>query len=129
MCDVEENLIKFDEPVAQTDKNRVKYKVQVLLGKYHKNVTVECYGSGSQGSRIRNAFTGVYYTDACYKVGSIYDDILFKIIDSTAVDGRREPLMLYYDNPEQYERHQYAILSQQTKQAWTDKQLEAKKRI
>jgi hypothetical protein len=123
MYEVEENIIHFDEPLVKTDKNRVKHKVQVLSGKYYKNVIVESYGSGCQGSRIRNAFTGIYYPDACYKVGSIYDDILFKIIDSTAVDGRREPLMLYYDNPEQYERHQHATLSQQTKQAWTDKQL------
>lgn len=126
MCDVEENLITFDVPVTQSDKNFVKYKLQVPSGKYYKQATIECYGSGGQGTRIRNAFTGTYY-DSCYKVGSLYDDVLFKIIDSTAINGRRDPLMLYYDSPEQYERHQYTTLSQENKQRWNDRQLETKK--
>jgi len=127
MGDTEENLITFVEQVTQTDKNYVKYKLPLLSGKYYKQVTIECYGSGGQGTRIRNAVTGAYYNEPCYKVGSLYDDILFKIIDSTALNGRTDPLMLYYDTPEQYERHQYTTLSQQNKQRWVDKQFETKK--
>ena len=95
-------------------------------GKYHKHITVENYGSGSHRTLIRNAVTGARYD---ILVGSIDEDILFKVIDASGRNGRREPLMLYYDSPEQYEKHHLTIVSTEVKQIWLNKSLKAQQRL
>ena len=90
-----------------------------------KNITV--YASGSQGTTIRNACTGIKI--AGYKVGSVDEDFLFSVIISCSeIPGRREPLVLFYDSPEQYERHLFSIIQQHEKREWVEKFLAAKRR-
>jgi hypothetical protein len=84
-------------------------------GKFYKRVTIECYGSGQIGSRVRNAVTGQYYP---YVVGNREEDVLFKVIDAVGRDGRKDPIMLYYDSPEQYENHQFVTVGQVVKETW-----------
>ena len=93
-------------------------------GKYYKNVTIECYGSGQIGCRIRNAVTGQYTP---YLVGSMDEDLFFTVSDCVGRNGRKDPLHLYYDTPEQYENHQFTNLSQEIKQKWYNKNLAARK--
>lgn len=83
---------------------------------------IHCYGTAGLGSKIRNAVSGTYYN---YNVGSVYEDLLFKVIDSTGRNKRRDPLMLYYDNPEQYERHKHVRVSQESKDRWHKKHMTA----
>ena len=92
-------------------------------GKYYKNVTIECYGSGQVGSRIRNAVTGQYTP---YLVGSVNEDLFFTVSDCVGRNGRKDPLQLYYDTPEQYENHQFIILRQEIKQKWYAKNFAAR---
>ena len=80
-----------------------------------KQVVIEYYSSGPTGSNIRNAQTGVYTKDI---VGSKYEDLYFKV---TIANGKL--LTLYYDSPEQYERHQREKLSQETKEQWFKKRM------
>lgn len=77
--------------------------------------------------RIVNAKTGCVYP---YCNGSFEELQLYKVIDSTAMcdaNGfllsrsdpvNKEPNFLYYDNPEQFMRHQRVILSQERVGKW-----------
>ena len=107
---------EVSDAVKRLDKNYEKYIIPFnnswTDGKYYKKITIENYGSG-----IRNAVTGVRYN---FIVGTAEQDLFFKVIDSTGRNGRREPLMLYYDSPEQYENHHFTTISQEVKQQWVE---------
>lgn len=104
------------------DPRYEKYKIYINKtwhdGKYSKYATIENYGSGSQGSLIRNAITGNKYN---IQVGQKIENMLFKVIDSTGRYGRKEPLILYYDSPEQYENHHFVSVSPEIKKRWHEK--------
>jgi hypothetical protein len=113
------------------DKNYDVYSVPCVPfktkdNKWVKKVNIHSYGSAGLGSNIRNAVTGAYYN---YTVGSANEDFLFKVIDSTGRNNRRDPLMLYYDNPEQYEKHKHTQVSQKSKERWHKKYLRALERL
>lgn len=116
--------------VKNSDKYYEKYvlpveKVLVNGEIYKSRRTIEKYGSGQVGSRIRNAVTG---SRTGYLVGSVDEDLFFKVSDTYGRNGRREPLMLFYDSPEQYENHTFNILDERVKDAWHKKMLEVRKR-
>lgn len=122
---------KAAEDVRKLDKYYEKYSIQVKPyidknGRRRDRMFIENFGSGSTGTLIRNAVTGAKYT---FTVGSLDEDVLFKVIDSAARNRRREPLMLYYDSPQQYENHHHTTVSQDTKQQWYDRSLSAQKRL
>ena len=81
--------------------------------------------------RIRNAITGLWYRDdhpKCkYLVGSRQEDLFFKVRNSTGEseicnhENRKNTYLLFYDSPEQYERHQKTTLSQLEKEKWQEK--------
>ena len=76
------------------------------------------------GVTIRNAATGYFESDymgkPMYKVGSIDEDLFFRV--SLSVNGvGPDPRKLFYDNPEQYERHFRTTISNETKEKWTNK--------
>jgi hypothetical protein len=81
------------------------------------------------GVTIRNALTGIYQN---YKVGRREEDLFYKVVMATGEgrDGKlsQEPNQLFYDYPEQYERHWGASVSEETKSAWYEKmrKMEAK---
>ena len=126
------------DSIKRLDKNYEKYSIPFNKiwtdGKYYKRITIENYGSGTQNTRIRNAVTGTRYN---IMVGSSEQDLLFKVSDSTGRDGRREPLMLFYDSPDQYENHHFTSVSTEAKQQWfqrsrereLERELEAEKRL
>ena len=82
-------------------------------------------------SRIRNAITGSLYRDdhpKCkYLVGSAQEDILFKAYISTGEpeiysrDNKKTSVILFYDSPEQFEKHQKMTLSPSLKEKWQEK--------
>ena len=77
-------------------------------------------------SKIVNAVTGIRYRDddpKCkYVVGSIQEDLFFKVCVSNGENGQ-EPTLLFYDSPEQYEKHQFGTLSQPIKEQWLNKKM------
>jgi len=73
---------------------------------------------------IRDAVTGVRC--APFRVGTADEDLFFSVILATGETGRREPSVLFYDNPEQYERHFHTRVSAETKHAWMAKVTEAR---
>jgi hypothetical protein len=94
-------------------------KRQSKDGKWHN---VEAFSSGCQGTIIRNAISGSYYGD---RVGSKQEDLYYKVSISTG-DFGRDTIALFYDSPEQYERHMYATVDLDSKQKWLEKQVSVK---
>ena len=88
-----------------------------------KSHNVEIFVSGDQGSTIRNAISGSYCHG--HRVGSKQEDLYFKVSISTCELGR-ESVVLFYDTPEQYERHMYVTVEPESKQAWLEKQMNVK---
>lgn len=120
---------KTVDAIKRLDKNYNSYSIHFndnWNGKYYKRITIENYGSGSHGTLIRNAVTGATYNIV---VGSSNEDVFFKVIDSTGCNGRRDPLMLYYDSPEQHENHHFTSVSPQVKQKWYERSLATQKRL
>ena len=60
------------------------------------------YPSNVQGRFIVNAITGIAYP---WRVGSLYEDLLWKVCDSKARRGKLEPDMYFYDSPKQAINH------------------------
>lgn len=56
------------------------------------------------------------------KIGSAQEDSLFKVKFVTR-ENNLPGLLLFYDNPEQYERHTASILSEKIKKEWHEKRM------
>ena len=128
---LEPNVQKKSHAVINNsfDKRYEKFSIKYngyWKGKHYSNITIENYGSGQHGSLIRNAVTGSRYN---YLVGSADEDLLFKVTYATGHNGRKDPLMLYYDTPEQFENHYFTDVSPEIKKRWLSKALSAQKRL
>jgi hypothetical protein len=112
--------------IKKMDKgyNKIKRKLNKLWvdGKYYNTVYIEYYSSGDNGSRIRNAVTGFRMNE---KVGSVGEDLFFKV---KLINGhyKKGSGNLFYDSPEQYEKHQFCVLDANIKEMWYKKQIQAK---
>jgi len=73
------------------------------------------FTTNSPGTAIRNAVTGVRFPQ--FPVGSKCEYLFFKVAVATGLAGR-DGAMLFYDTPEQYERHMKTDLNQSEKQHW-----------
>ena len=111
---------KIMSDIYQNNKGFHLVKRQSKDRKWHN---VEVFSSGSQGSTIRNAISGSYYYGD--RVGSIKEDLYYKVGISTG-DVGRDSATLFYDSPEQYERHMFATVDSENKQRWLEKQLNVK---
>jgi hypothetical protein len=111
---------KIMSNVYQSNKGFHLLKRQTKDNKRHN---VEVFVSGDQGSTIRNAISGSYYYGD--RVGSKQEDLYFKVSISTGELGK-DSVVLFYDTPEQYERHMYATVDSETKQMWLEKQVNVK---
>jgi hypothetical protein len=64
---------------------------------------------------IKNALTGA--VESPFRVGSPDEDLFFSVILSTGECGQTPPC-LFYDSPEQYERHFFTTVSDEAKIKW-----------
>lgn len=83
-----------------------------------KRPSRKSYPSNVQGRFIVNAVTGIAYP---WKVGSVYEDLLWKVCDSTARRGKLEPDMYFYDSPKQaigHRRYRQDVYSADTLNWW-----------
>jgi len=97
--------------------HRTMKKVNTKIGK--KRVIIEYYSSGPINTTITHAVSGAKQVG--FQVGSIYEDLFFKVSLTTG----STPLTLFYYSPEEYERHQYIILTEELKSVWREKYLKA----
>ena len=76
------------------------------------------FPSNVQGHFIVNAVTGVAYP---WKVGSVYEDLLWKVCDSSARRGKLDPDFYFYDSPKQaigHRRYRQDVYSADTVNWW-----------
>lgn len=81
-------------------------------------------------AKIVNAVTGMLYVNnrnQHYKVGTELEDLLFKVRLVTRENGI-PGITLFYDDPEQYERHLGVIVEQSLKLNYEQKEKEMRKR-
>lgn len=113
---------KYDE-LKNIDKGYVKTHIFSGYSKipleYYKTVNIP-------GAKIRNAVTGIYES---YYVGKKDEDLYFKVMNTTAKDTNSESHLLFYDSPEQYEKHFQSELSDALKQNWLQKSSTARSRL
>jgi hypothetical protein len=118
---------KLKEVYKRLNKDYYSYKKRFFDGDGYKTEKVELYSSPLlNNSFIRNAVTGIKME---HKVGSKYDDLYFRVID--VCPGTHTPLndlsrKLYYNNPEQCERHLQITIPNEIKEKWAEKNLIAR---
>ena len=80
---------------------------------------VEVYTSGGTGSLIRDAETGVYYTDV---VGSKNEELFFKVTMATGeCTSKNGSTTLFYLSPQHFMNHQNSTLEPDIIQRWHQK--------
>jgi hypothetical protein len=111
---------------AQADPNSTNkkyvYRTNNFLEK-PKKMRVEFFPTNmTPNSPIKHAISGAFqYADSQYfRVGTRDEDLFFTMILATGELSGVSPV-LFYDNPEQYERHFFTKLSQSIKDRWTEK--------
>ena len=83
-----------------------------------KRPSRKSFPSYVQGRFIVNAVTGIAYP---WRVGSMYEDLLWKVCDSTGRRGKVEPDMYFYDSPKQaidHRRYRPDVFSADTLNWW-----------
>lgn len=83
--------------------------VKMKIEYYHTNYT--------PGTKIRNAITGERHN---YLVGSRDEDLFFKAVIANGED-KSYPLILFYDGPNEFQKHQHCILSDDIIEKWRSK--------
>jgi hypothetical protein len=109
--------LKYKDELKNIDRGYHKLKRNLN----NKRVYIEIYTtSNSPGTMIRDAVTGARYSE--FRVGTLNEHLFFKVTVSTGELGTNKGT-LYYDSPEQFERHfkGSSLVSQQTKEKWTNK--------
>ena len=90
-----------------------------------KKVKVEFYEtSATPNMFIRDAISGHRLP---FKTGTADEDQFFSVRFATGETKRRDASNLFYDNPEQYERHFNTTVPRETKDAWLNKVMHAKR--
>jgi len=110
--------LKKNDPNYMCISYQKKVESKTNPGYFQKiNINIESYGSGGAGSKIRSATTGQRHS---YLVGSADEDLFFKVAVVTELYGQK-PLTLFYDSPEQYEKHNTEIIDSVIKEKWEHK--------
>jgi hypothetical protein len=125
------DFLRKNEDTFTKVQRRNKKKNKLVVGKDEYGNEKCIFGSKGHETYIHSATTG-YPTS--YKVGSLNEDLFFSVIDSRAYDKIKEPIVFYFDSPEQFERvmSDYLVggtISQKTKEVWHKKFLVAKNRM
>jgi hypothetical protein len=127
-----------DDDNYSTESNQGKIKNMITNNSYQrlfqivrktpngKQKKIKIFVSGPIGFRIRNAITGEKSNS--YLVGSSNEDLYFKVVNSTGELGQ-ESQTLFYDSPEQFEKHMFTTVSQTIKEKWNEKYMAAKYKI
>ena len=79
------------------------------------------YPSNLQGRFIVNAVTGIAYP---WRVGSKYEDLLWKVCDAKGRHGKLDPDFYFYDSPKQaidHRRYRPDVFSADTLYWWKER--------
>lgn len=109
-----DNELNSNDEYNTIDKGYSKIKQKV--GGIYKNI--EYYKTPNRpGAIVRNAVTGSYTN---VLVGSFKEDLYYKVnITAGQPDAdKNNPSILFFDSPEQFEKHFYCTVSKITKDKW-----------
>jgi hypothetical protein len=112
---------KFRENSEKMKKEDRGYH-KISIGGRGREKFIEMYSpSAGIGAQIRNAVTGVRFPQ--YRVGTRDEDLFFKVAWAGASKGMAANgnNILFFDNPEHFERHTHSTLTAEIKQKWSDK--------
>ncbi len=111
-------------PVRRRTREMLDRYKQVDLG-YRQistgrnNSKLEYYATSYvPGASIRNAITGARYEN--HRVGHLSEDLHFKV-SYAGHDSSQTVSVMFYDDPEQFERHFSTHLSNNSKEEWNAK--------
>ena len=108
-----QNMKKLDPAYFTVKRNKFSEKYEKM-----KPTKIELYRtSRAPNQQIRNAVTGIREN---LKVGKFESDLLFKVILATGETGAN-PEHLYFDSPEQYEKHFNVTVPINDKKIWQKK--------
>jgi hypothetical protein len=103
--------------------NRIR---RALKGKA-QNEFIDYYETSSNPDvYIRDAISGA--VRAPYRTGTIDEDMFFSVRLATGEGRTRGGSNLFYDSPEQYERHFHIELSRELKEQWRVRAMKARER-
>ena len=94
------------------------YSFKIMKG--NDLVKIEVY-SILNNDQIRHAITGL---KTPYSSRSNYANLFFSVVDSSCSAPRKDNInrrKLYYNNPEEYERHFHTTVSKDIKEKWAEK--------
>jgi hypothetical protein len=119
---------KMEKSLNRLDPNYISFKTNINSGKNIRTVwrKIRVYATRvNVGSHIRDAISGKYTN---YRVGSKDEDLFFKSINVSGIrKPTGEPAVLFFENPEQYEKHMFVKLSVDQKLKWQEKYIRALK--
>lgn len=102
---------------ASSRKNFPGY-IKYYTLKKNKNIKIECFSTScNPGSYILCPYSGIRSND---RVGSRDESFYFKA-RMPVISSGNEPITLYYDSPEAFEKHHLVTLSNNIKESWKNK--------
>ena len=113
------NRQKENNALTDATNDKLCYKANRFSVDAGKNKQVMLFASGAIGTTIRNAVSGERYIG--HRVGTRNEDLYFKAMICTGEFGP-DPVTLFYDSPEQYERHMLTTVDRQVKTLFMQKQ-------
>jgi len=115
------SMTKKQRKLYEDSKSLDKGYGKTFIRVNHRRIPVEYYFTNDNpGSTIRNAVTGIYETGN--RFGKKEEDLFFK----TSVSSGSNARFLFYDNPEEFERHFFCTLSDEVKTKWEVKSTNAR---
>jgi hypothetical protein len=114
---------KLYEDLKSIDKGYIKISINVN----GKKKPCEFYSTPSTpGCLIRDAITGTRLQG--YRVGSKSEYLFFKA-RYVGLGCKDNEIILFYDSPEQYERHMHTTVDTETKSKWLNKSMEIRNEL
>ena len=111
------DAIKLSRPVPPSFRH--------LFDESRKSVNVLVYKTSTTPKfRIRNAITGMYYPK--YRVGTLDENRFFKVcwsMGSVSEGEKLGPLTLFFNDPEECEKHMLTRISAEQKADWRERQI------
>ena len=100
-------IIRRDVPLKLRDIIKRKY---IKIPVYETSLT--------PNNRIKNAITGI---STPHRVGSQAESLYFKVCFATGVEGRQEPINLFFETPNEFEKYFLESISDNVKEKWAER--------
>jgi hypothetical protein len=118
------NSDKYEEKRMIKEYKRLDQGYRKIKKNASRRYTLEFYYTSTlSDTHIRNAISG---ERTRWRVGRKLEESLFFSVILATGELPNGPYTLFYDSPEQYEKHQNLKISQRTKEQWYEKHLNAR---